>query len=338
MAAVEQSFTLAEDLRGRRVDFTEVPVVDIAGLIDGTDAEAVGAEICAASERVGFFYVRNHGVDPALCQAAFAQTQALFDLPEAEKMEMHVRRSPVHRGYFPLYEENTDPDDSADRKEGFDLSVDLPPDHPGVLAGRPLHGANVWPDPASLPDFRPTIEAYKAAMQGLATRIMSGFALGLGLPQDWFADKIDDPMAILRLLHYPPQAGHIEKRELGCGAHSDYGCLTILAQGEIGGLQLLNAAGEWIDAPPIPGTFVVNIGEQLARWTNDRFKATLHRVINTSGRERYSLPYFFDPNYDAWVEALPGTVPAGEAPRHAPVLAGEWLVKRLTDTFTYRKT
>ncbi|SMF17346.1 Isopenicillin N synthase [Tistlia consotensis] len=328
---------LAEELRGRRIDFHEVPLVDIAGLLDGSDPQGVAAKVAEACERVGFLYVTGHGVSDKLIEAAFAQTKALFDLPLEAKDRWHIRHSSAHRGYVPLFEENTDPEDTADKKEAFDLGVDLAADDPDVVAGKPLHGPNTWPEAALLPAFRPTIEAYDAEMRRLAGDLLRAFALGLELPEQWFADKVDRPLAQLRLLHYPPQAGRIERRELGCGAHTDYGCLTILAQDAVGGLQLLNSAGEWVDAPPVPGAFVVNIGDQMARWTNDRFKATLHRVINVSGRERYSMPYFFDPNYDTWVETLPSCLAPGETPRHAPVLAGEWLAQRLTATFTYRQ-
>lgn len=328
---------LEEGLRGRRIDFREVPLVDLGPLLDGSDPGRVAKEVAAACEGVGFLYVTGHGVPQHLVEAAFAQARALFDLPLEVKQRWHIRQSAAHRGYVPLFEENTDPGATADRKEAFDLGIDLPADDPDVLAGKPLHGPNLWPDPTLLPGFRPAIEAYDAEMRRLAGTLLRAFALGLGLPEQWFADKTDRPLAQLRLTHYPPQADRLERRELGCGAHTDYGCLTVLAQDEVGGLQLLNAADEWIDAPAVPGTFVVNLGDQMARWSNDRFRATRHRVINLSGRARYSLPYFFDPNYDTWVEALPSCLAPGETPRHAPVLAGEWLARRLTATFDYRQ-
>lgn len=327
--------TLADGLVGRSVPFQEIPVVDVGPLVDGSNAGAVAAELGHAAATVGFVYVRNHGVPATLRAAMMAEAERFFALPPEAKNAIHIRQSPVHRGYFPLFEENTDPDLTADLKEGLDLGRDLGPDAPEVVQGLPLHGPNQWPD--GLPGFRRTTEAYFAAMRGLAEDLMRGFALALGLAPDFFADKIDRPCASLRLLHYPPQQGHVEARTMGCGAHTDYGCLTILAQDDNGGLQVRNSAGEWIAAPPIPDCFVINLGDQMARWTNGRFQATPHRVINTSGRERYSMPFFFDPNWDALIEALPGTVPPGEAPRFAPVLAGPYLQSRFDDTFAYRK-
>jgi len=328
--------TLDEGLRARLTAFTEIPLVDVSALGGPGEAEVAG-RIGRAAEEVGFLYVTGHGIPEATREAAFDAARRFFALPEARKLPLHISNSPVHRGYFPLFEENTDPTLTADLKEGFDLARDLPADDPDVLAGKPLHGANVWPDEALVPGFRAAIETYYGALRRLGERLMRGFALALDLPPDWFADKIDRPLAQLRLLHYPPQGGHVTARTLGCGAHSDYGCLTILAQDAVGGLQLLNAAGDWVEAPPLPGTFVINLGDQMARWTNGRFAATKHRVINASGRERYSLPFFFDPNFDTRVEVLPSCLAPGETPRFAPVLAGEYLLSRYDDTFSYRQ-
>lgn len=327
--------TVADELVGRTLAFQEIPVIDVGPLVDGSDPAAVAAELGRAAASVGFVYVRNHGVAAELRAAMMAAAERFFAQPLEAKTAIHIRHSAVHRGYFPLFEENTDPDLTADLKEGLDLGRDLGPDAPEVVQGLPLHGPNQWPE--ALPGFRATAEQYFAAMRGLAETLMRGFALALELEPGFFADKIDRPCASLRLLHYPPQEGHVEARTMGCGAHTDYGCLTILAQDDNGGLQVCNTDGDWIAAPPIPGTFVINLGDQMARWTNGRFQATPHRVINTSGRERYSMPFFFDPNWDALIEALPGTVPAGEAPRFAPVLAGPYLQSRFDDTFAYRK-
>lgn len=328
--------TLAAGLEGKRVPFRSIPVVDLAPLLSGGDTVAVAEAVGRACREVGFLYIAGHGVPPALVERVFAEVRRFFALPDERKMAVHMRNSPCHRGYYPLFEENTDPDLTADLKEGFDIALELGPDDPDVIAGRPLHGPNQWP--VDLPGFRETLEEYYAAMRQLACRLLRAFALGLDIPEDFFEDKVDKPLAQLRTLHYPPQAGHIEAETLGCGAHTDYGCLTILAQDDVGGLQLCNSAGEWISAPPIPGTFVVNIGDQMARWTNDIFAATRHRVINTSGRERYSLPFFFDPNYDTVVECLDTCRDADHPPKYPPVRAGEYLLERFDATYSYRQS
>ncbi len=326
--------TLAEGLAGKRVPFDRVPVIDVGPLVDGSDPMAVADEIGRACRDVGFLYVRNHGVEARLVESVFADAKRFFDLPLDAKMAVHINKSPCHRGYFPLFEENTDPDLTADYKEGFDTALDLPADDPDVLAGVPLYGPNQWPD--DLPGFRETVTGYWDEMARLARLLLRGFALSLDIDEDFFVDKVDKPMAQVRLLHYPPQGGLIEEETLGCGAHSDYGCLTILAQDENGGLQLQNSAGDWISAPPVPGAFVVNIGDQMARWTNGLFAATRHRVINASGRERYSIPFFFDPNFHTLVECLETCQGPDNPPRYPPVLAGDYLLSRFNDTFQYR--
>lgn len=328
--------TRAADLVGQPVPFDRIPVVDLAPFLSGGDRRAAVAEVGRACREVGFLYVRNHGVPDDLIARVFAAATSYFALPLADKMGQHIKKSPHHRGYFPLFEENTDPNLTADLKEGFDLAMELGPDDPDVRKGTPLHGPNVWP--GALPGFRDTCLAYHGAMTDLARTLLRAFALALDIDEFFFRDKVSKPLAQLRLLHYPPQTGHVESRTLGCGAHTDYGCLTILAQDGNGGLQLQNCRGDWIEAPPIPGTFVINVGDQMARWTNDIFPSTPHRVINTSGRERYSIPFFFDPNYDAHIACLPNCQGPERPVRYTPVLAGPYLVQRFNDTFKYRAT
>jgi isopenicillin N synthase-like dioxygenase len=170
----------------------------------------------------------------------------------------------------------------------------------------------------------------------LAAQLMEAFALSLHLPEKYFHPMLDEAMGALRLLHYPPQPPADDARVVGTGSHTDYGCLTILAQDSVGGLQVRNSAGEWVAAPPVPGAFVVNIGDQMARWTNDVFGATHHRVINTSGRERYSMPFFFEPNFDAVISCLETCRSPEHPAKYADVVAGEYLVSRFDDTFSYR--
>ncbi len=157
------------------------------------------------------------------------------------------------------------------------------------------------------------------------------------MPENFFDDKIDKPLAQLRLLRYPPQSGPISPQEIGCGAHSDFGCVAMLAQDQVHGLQLRNSAGEWIEAPPIAGTLVCNIGHMMARWTNDLWRATPHRVINTSGRERHSIVMFFDPNYDVEVSCLASCQGPDNPPKYAPITMGEHLARMFDQSFAYRR-
>lgn len=325
------SVSLAEGLEGRRVPFTRIPMIDIGPFLDGSDKAGVTARIGEACRDVGFFYIRNHGIAQAEMDSAFAQAQRFFNLPLEAKNAVHISRSfPRHRGYIPIFGENTDPRVTADLKECFDLALELPPDHPEVRAGTPFHGANTWPD--ELPGFREAVYDHYLTMRRLALTLAGVMALSLDLPEDFFADKLDHTIATLRLIHYPPQAGRIEEETLGCGAHSDYGFLTVLAQDDVGGLQIRNSAGDWIAAPPIPGAFVINIGELIERWTNGLYRATRHRVINASGRERYSMPFFLDTNYNARIDCLETCHSETHPPKYPPVLGGDYLFQRYEET------
>ncbi len=328
--------SLARGLAGRRVPFTSVPVIDIAPLLDGTNKAAVARKIARAAREVGFFYVRNHGIPDAQTGAVFAAARRFFALAQEAKDALHVAKSyPAQRGYIPFYAENTDPEVTADLKECFDVALEHAPDDPAVRAGLPFFGANVWPE--ELPDFHAAVYGYYTAVRDLAIRLAGGLALSLALPEDFFADKLDNAIASLRLIHYPPQKGRIKQATLGCGEHSDYGVLTVLAQDDIGGLQLRNADGDWIAAPPVPGTFVVNLGELTELWTNGLYPATLHRVINAGGRDRYSMPFFLDTNYDARIECIETCQDATRPPKFPPVLGGEYLFKRYDETFAFRR-
>ena len=182
--------------------------------------------------------------------------------------------------------------------------------------------------------FRDAVYGYYEAILALGHALFRGFALALDLPEDFFEDKIDKPMAQLRVIYYPPRQGPPDPQRLGIGAHTDYECFTVLAQRDPG-LQVQNVAGEWIEAPPVPDTFVVNIGDTLAMWTNDRFISTVHRVISPTDRKRFSLPFFFGLNHDTVVRCLESCMGPGNPPRHAPVTAGDVTVSNITAAYTY---
>ncbi len=326
---------LAPGLRSQPLPADRIPVIDLTPLMQDGDPAPVAAEMQRACQNLGFFYIQNHGIDGALRRAYFAQARAFFTQTPGEKLKVDVRRSIAHRGYFPLHAENNDPDASLDLKEGFDIMAEHGPDDARVRAGSPFHGANQWPD--GLPGFRQINQRYYAVMTALAEKLMQAIAVVLDLPADFFADKLTDaggqPLAMLRMLHYPPQTGSITMSEIGTGAHTDYGLLTILAQDDNGGLQLQAPDGGWIDAPPLPDTFVVNIGDILQRWSNGRLKSTPHRVINTSGAERYSAPFFYHAAYDTVIDRLPSgeDVPNAEA----PITAGAYMWQRFSATFAH---
>lgn len=294
-----------------------LPVIDLSGLAASDPAahRAVGDDLRAACLEHGFFYCIGHGVPLGLIDAAMAQTRAFFDLPMVAKQALDKAQSPANRGYEHLGGQTLQPGALPDRKEGFYIGEDLASDHPRVLAGAFNSGANRWP--ADLPEFRPVMVAYFAALGVVAERIMSGLALSLDLPDDHFSAFTTEPAATLRLLHYPPSRPEVPD-ELGAGAHTDFGGLTLLLQDEVGGLQVMGRES-WIDAPPLPGAYIVNLGDMIARWTNDRYRSTLHRVINRSGRERYSIPYFYSGNPDHEVRCLPTCLAEGEQAKYPPV-------------------
>jgi isopenicillin N synthase-like dioxygenase len=303
-----------------------LPIIDLGEGSEHGDAPAQLAEkIGVACRDAGFFYVVNHGVERGLMDEAFAQSRRFFALPLAEKEAMAIETVGGNRGYSGLMHEALDPARGPDRKEAFNVGFDLAPDDPELRAGKPFRSRHAWP---KLQGFRETLLAYYDACAALGARIHRAFARDLGIAPGYFADKFDRPLATRRLLRYPP-ASSDGADPIGAGTHTDYGNLTLLATDDVGGLEVRTRDGEWIEAPPLIGAFVVNIGDCLMRWTNDVYVSTSHRVVNRSGRERYSIAFFYDPNPDAEVAVIPSCVAPGEHVRYKPVLAADYLRFRL---------
>jgi len=282
-----------------------LPLIDVSALVAGTAArDAVAAQIGAACRAHGFFYVTGHGVDPALVKRLEDLSHRFFDLPEETKMQWRMALGGrAWRGYFPLGGELTS--GRPDWKEGLYLGTELPATHPLVQAKTPVHGPNLFPD---VPGFRETILEYMDAVTQLGHRLMEGIALSLGLEAGYFAKRYTaDPLILFRLFNYPSQpVPEGLDVQWGVGEHTDYGLLTILHQDHIGGLAV-HTPGGWIDAPPVAGSFVCNIGDMLDRMTGGLYKSTPHRVKrNTSGHDRLSFPLFFDPNFEARVQRIEG--------------------------------
>jgi isopenicillin N synthase-like dioxygenase len=280
-----------------------LPVIDISPLFSASDTASrahVAREIEAACRDTGFFYVTGHGIAPALLAKLDDLSRRFFALPEAEKMKIAmVHGGRAWRGYFPVGGELTS--GKPDLKEGIYFGSELPAGDPRVRAGLPLHGGNLFPP--QVPELRGAMLDYLAANTRAAHALMEGIAMSLGLEAEYFRDRYtSDPTILFRIFHYPSSAPSSE--QWGVGEHTDYGLLTLLAQDDACGLQVKSTRG-WIEAPPIPGTLICNIGDMLDRLTGGWFRSTPHRAKNTSGRGRLSFPFFFDPGFDAEIVPLP---------------------------------
>lgn len=311
-----------------------IPVIDIAGF--GEDTARLGAALGHAARDMGFFCITGHGVAPSLIDAVFAQSTHFFAQEIAAKDALSVRHSPHNRGYVALGEERLDASKPGDVKAAFNIGLDLPADHPEVLAGKPFRGVNVWPKATVLPDFRATMLSYFDACHCLGMRLHRALAHDFSVAENFFDDKLDQPLATLRLLHYPPRPAYIDAGQMGAGEHTDYGNITLLATDDAGGLQVRTRSGDWISPPKIPGALICNIGDCLMRWTNDIYVSTPHRVINPVGRERYSIAFFLDPNPDAVVACLPSCVSAERPARYVPTTGEAYLRSRLDATYSHR--
>ncbi|MBO9396420.1 isopenicillin N synthase family oxygenase [Shimia sp. R9_2] len=287
-------------------EFTEIPVLDLAPLVAGGDTRKLAADFAKAYGETGFGYVINHGIDPVLRAAVFAASERFHALPEAQKQAITLNHS--HRGYIAI---NTSTDVNSDLAEvtkpnqsaSFMMMREDAEADPDVY----LSGPNQWPE---LAGFREACEAYAAAMTALGQKLMALTLEAIGVTDRRILAAFDTPTLWLRLLHYPPQPPQAPEDLYGSAPHKDFGCLTLLAQDDVGGLQVQTPAGNWVDAPPMENAFVVNVGDMLHRMSNGKLLSTPHRVINTSGRERYSVPFFFDPHVSTNIAPLPGTGPA----------------------------
>ncbi len=319
---------LAPTLNPIRADASEeIPVIDLGPyLACHPDArEAAAAELRHAYEDVGFYFITNHGVPQSLVDAVFAEAARFHAQPLDEKLKLRINQHNI--GYLPVRGSTTrhskiNDDNKPNLNEALFLKRDLPPDHPDVRANLPFRGANQWP--ANLPGFRETITTYQAALENLALALLPLYATALNLPPDWFADKFADPMYTLRMSHYP-KVDAVEDNEFGLAPHSDTSFMTLLAQNKIPGLAIRLPNGKWVDAPALEGSFLVNGGDMLRRWTNERFLATPHRVINRSGQERYAIPFFFDCNYRTIMQCIPTCTDAQNPPKYPPMAYPEYM-------------
>lgn len=287
-----------------------VPVIDVHALVDGAgDPARAAARIDAACRDAGFFAITGHGIDPDLPARLAAAAREFFALDADEKARVAMAEGGrAWRGWFPLGGELTS--GVPDRKEGYYFGAELTPDDPRVVAGTPMHGPNLFPERP--PGLRALVLEYLDRCTALAHAVTRGISMALGLEPAWLRDHyFADPLVLLRVFRYPPLDGG--EPAWSVGEHTDYGFLTLLWQDDRGGLEV-RVGDRWVDVDPIPDAFVCNLGDMLDRLTGGTYRSTPHRVRNRSEHDRISIPFFFDPGWDARISALPGTTPTDDAP------------------------
>ena len=309
-----------------------LPIIDMATYRAGEpDAKArLIAEIADKNRRLGFFYLVNHGVPEPLLAGQLDWSRRFFDLPDADKAALDFRNLPIRRGYEPMSTQTLQAGMPPDQKEGFTTgrepeACDTP---------SPFEGPDQWP--AARPGFdaaafRRQTEAYREAMTELGQDLCALFAASLDLPEDYFAEALARPSVVVRQLHYPPPPPDAAPSHLGCGAHTDWGLITILLQDDCGGLEI-ETEGRWIEAAPVPGALIINLGDMVVRLTAGRYASNSHRVLNkTPGRDRYSVATFFNPHAFYVVDCVPTCRPATGKP--APVTFADYIQSMVEKTY-----
>lgn len=326
-------------VRDNRRSAQTIPVIDFGAYTRGEDLEArkrVARDLRQACTDTGFFYLANHGISQAELEVAHGWGLIFFQLPREEKAKLDKSRHAARQGWMPVGGTNPEanPDKEADQKETLVLPREL---LPGETPGEnPSAGKGNWPDPRSLPGFREFVSAHIGKRIAVGQRLCRALALSLDLPEDYLDAAHRYPNCSLTYNYYPPlDPDRAGRTQWGISPHTDYGSFTLLSQDALGGLEIRNLADEWIDVPPIPGTFVVNIADLFARWTNGLYRSSLHRASNfsTGERARISLPLFFNPHAKALIECLPTCQGPGNPPKYEPVEAGPYVRALLEQSF-----
>src|SRR6266568_8536939 len=319
---------------------SQIPVIDFGPVFAGEPGalRSTAAASCHACENVGFFYALNHGVPEALIDRAFAASRRFHALPLADKLALRLNENNI--GYLPI---NASVQGAAsvhkatrpNQNESFVVSYDRGPDHPDVIAGKPLRGRNQWPSGAA--GLRRDMMAYFRALGAMCDRMLPVFAVALDMPEDFFAPFFaNEAHANLRLLHYPPQDGG-EDNLFGQAPHTDNSFMTALARTEVPGLAVRLPQGEWFAPPIVPGTFLINLGNMMRRWSNDRFLSTPHGVLNDSGTDRYSIAYFHSPNPDSVIECAPTCTGADNPARYPPAVYRDLVLEFYRANYFHQK-
>ena len=309
-----------------RVAHDAIPVIDVGPYLRGTSGalETAAGALRHALEEIGFFVIVNHGVSEELIARTFDEARRFHERPLDWKMALRMNEH--NNGYmamsrYAVWTSEVNANTKPDLNEAFFVKRERTPDDPLVIGGRRFAGPNRWPD--DLPGFREKVLAYTDAVDALARRLLSVCAVALDLPPDYFDAAFAQSQFSFRLSHYPPVQA--EANQFGIAPHTDANFMTFLAQTDVPGLQVRMPSGEWLDVPYVPGSFAVNSGDMMARWTNGRFKSTPHRAVPPVGRHRYAIPYFLGPHLDTVIACVPTCQSSDAAPKFSPITYGDYL-------------
>lgn len=316
--------------------------VDLRSFLHGspTERRQLAAEVDDIFRSTGFLIIEHHEVSDEVCSAAWSAAQAFFDLPLAEKVASQSADTSCPRGYFPVEQESLGKTRGVpappDRKEAFSIGPLVAPEgHDDSPDFDFFYGPNIWPQ--NPPELQRALIDYYMAMELLGAQLMQLLAAALGIDEDFFVPFHTHHLSALRTLNYPPVPDALLPGQRRAGAHSDYGTVTILKPDpQVGGLEVRLPSGDWVSAPLVADGFIVNVGDLMARWTNDRWVSTLHRVVDPAGNDgvpsprRQSIAYFMNPNDDAQISAIPTCIRKGQAAKYPPVSAGQYLIGKFS--------
>ncbi|KAF4993050.1 hypothetical protein FGRMN_6738 [Fusarium graminum] len=311
------------------------PVIDFSDYLSGDQKrmEHCAAQIREACLTQGFFQIVNHDIPLSLQKEMFKVSKEFFNLPLEEKMKLDKSLNSYNRGYEVMHGQMIEANTKPDLKEGYYVSRDLPLDHPQVKAEKFAHGPNVWPEALGEP-FRNTCMDYLHRIMALTESVMGAMAMSLGYDKNYFDEFCTDPMCFYKLLHYPPQPEDAHALQRGIGAHRDFGVITLLLQGDVPGLEVWDEeAKDWYPAPPVEGAYVVNMGNLFEQWTNDQYVSNVHRVINRSGQERFSIPFNYNGNPDFIIRCIESCRKSTNEEKYAPISVEDYVVQKYKDVY-----
>jgi isopenicillin N synthase-like dioxygenase len=304
-----------------------IPVIDVADYLAGSAGalEATARQVQTALTTVGFFVLTGHEIPVPLIRHTLAEARRFHQLPMAKKLALRLNEHNngyMMMGRYAVRTSDINNNDKGDLNEAFFVKRERAPDDPLLLSGRRFVGPNLWPTETDLPGFRDSVLDYVDTMDRFARRFLPAVAVALDLAPGWFDEAFTDSQFSFRLSHYPPVAA--EANQFGIAPHTDSNFMTFLAQTEVPGLQVRMPLGNWLDVPYLPGSFAVNSGDMLRRWSNGRFLSTPHRALPPAGRDRYAIPFFLGPRFDQLIECLPTCAGPDNPPRWPPITYAEW--------------